>query len=96
MKPEEDDKFIAEFLGASGMYAGLIRGIVTTCIFKFQKSIALEYNAKLGELQNSYEKMFNENSMKMVQMKSELDILTAKLINKTSELDTYISKQYIT
>lgn len=78
------------------MYAGLIRGIITTCIFKFQKSIALEYNTKLGELLNSYEKMFNENSMKMVQMKSELDILNAKLINKTSELDTYISKQYIT
>ncbi|PKY46188.1 hypothetical protein RhiirA4_461003 [Rhizophagus irregularis] len=60
MKPEEEDERIADFLRASGTYAGLIRGIVTTCIFKFQKHL----NTNQHEIKRFTElirKIYNEN-----------------------------------
>ncbi|CAB4487190.1 hypothetical protein GLOIN_2v1479673 [Rhizophagus irregularis DAOM 181602=DAOM 197198] len=62
MNPEEEDERIADFLRASGTYVGLIRGIVTTCIFKFQKHL----NTNQHEIKRFTElirKIYNENSI---------------------------------
>ncbi|CAB5358062.1 unnamed protein product [Rhizophagus irregularis] len=62
MNSEEEDERIADSLRASGTYVGLIRGIVTTCIFKFQKHM----NTNQHEIKRFTElirKIYNENSI---------------------------------